>query len=213
MTLRGKLEIIAAIVLLAGGVLAFRSWLSEHDLRLHAEEQAKAQQTVQADAAAKAAELQKQMDVRDQAYTEQLKALDSKLQSATSPQQFAALVSQMAGLKQPIQVVTPAATSQNPNPTPVAQVPEIDFPQAKAYVTDCEQCKLDRAKLQADAADRASQAALAQKQIDSLKQEVNTWQTAAKGGSKWQRMKRAAKWFAIGAGAGAAALCGTGHCK
>ncbi|HLZ91093.1 MAG TPA: hypothetical protein VKQ28_05210 [Candidatus Acidoferrum sp.] len=212
-SLRAKLELLAAVILLVAAVLGFRTWLSEHDLRMRAEAQAKAQEAVQSQAAAQIAVLGKQMADRDAAYQAQLRSLDSRFSQAQSPDQIAQLVSGLMGLKQPIQIVTPAATAANPNPQPVAQVPVMDAPQAKAYIQECEACKAERAKLQADAADRAKQADLAQKQIEALKGEVTTWKTAAKGGTVLQRLGRAAKWVAIGAGAGAAALCGSGHCK
>jgi hypothetical protein len=204
------LLLVAGIV---AGFLGFRTWLSEHDLRLHAEEQSKAQQAVQAEVKSQMAELAKQMADRDAAYQTQLKSLGTKFQQAGTPDQLALIVSQLMGLKQPIQVVTPPANGGTTPQTPVAQIPVTDAPQVKAYFQECEQCKLDRAKLTADAADRAAQAALTQKQIDSLNKDVQIWKTTANGGTKWQRFKRASKWLAIGAGAGAVALCGTGHCK
>lgn len=198
---------------LVAGILGFRTWLSEHDLRLHAEEQSKTQQAVQSEVNAQMAALAKQMADRDAAYQSQLKSLDNRFSAAGSSDQLAQLVSQLMALQTPIKVVTPAATPENPHPTPVAQVSDIDAPRVKAYFQDCEQCKLDRTKLQADAATREQQAQLAQKTIDSLKTERDTWKTTAKGGSFMQRLGRAAKWLAIGAGAGAVAVCGSGHCK
>src|SRR5207247_62219 len=108
---------------------------------------------------------------------------------------------------------TPQPTAENPHPTPVAQVPEIDFPQVKAYAQDCEACKLQLPKLQADLADRAKQAELAQGQIDSLKQERESWKVAARGGTWKQRTVKAAKHGIIGGGIAIAVLCSLGHCK
>ncbi|GAC1632841.1 MAG: hypothetical protein NVS9B14_06580 [Candidatus Acidiferrum sp.] len=197
------LGVIAAGVV--AGVLAFRSWLSEHDARLKAEESSKAQVAVQAEVKSQIADLQKQMAERDAAYQSEVKALDTKFSQAATPRDLAQLVSQLMGLKTPIQVVTPSASGGNAHPEPVAQVPVADAPQVKAYFSECETCKAERAKLQADAADRIQQAALAQKEIESLKTERDTWKTAAKGGTRWQRIGRAAKWIAIGVGIGAAA--------
>ena len=198
---------------LAGGVLGFRTWLSEHDARLQAEERGKAAAAVQEQAQSQIAALAKEMADRDAQYRSQLQTLDTKFSRAVTPDQLAQLVSQIMGLKAPIQLVTPGASDGNAHPAPIAQVPQIDFPQAKAYVEQCEECKAERAKLQADAADRATQAKLAQQQIDSLKKENGDLQTALKGGGWWLRTKRAAKWLAIGGLAGGMALCGTGHCK
>jgi hypothetical protein len=212
-SLRAKVELLAAGVLLVGAVLGFRTWLSEHDARLQADAKAKAQEAVQQVAAEQVAALQKQIGDRDAAYQLQLQSLDKKFAAAGSPEQIAQLAAQLMGLREPIQIVTPATTAENPKPQPVAQVPLADAPQAEQYIRDCEACKAERTKLQADAADRAKQADLAQKQIDALKSEVKTWQTAAKGGTVLQRFGRAAKWVVIGAGAGAVALCSSGHCR
>lgn len=213
LSLRAKLEIAAVVIAIVAGGFGLRTWLSEHEARVQAEAQAKAQEVVQSDLKTQINELGTEMANRDAAYQEQLKTLDAKFATAQNPNQITQLVAQLMGLKQPIQIVTPAATPGNPNPAPVAQVSTLDAPQVKSYVQDCEQCKLDRTKLTADAATRQQQAELAQKQIASLQNEVTTWKTAAKGGTTWQRLKRGAKWFAIGAGVGAAAVCGSGHCK
>jgi hypothetical protein len=142
---------------------------------------------------------------RDAAYQAQLQTLNTKFSQAASPDQIAQLVTQLMGLKQPIQILTPAPTAQNPNPQPVAQVPLVDAPQAKAYLQDCEECKAARVKLQADVADREQQMAAAQKQIDSLKTERDTWEKTAKGGTKLQRIGRAMKWIGVGVVVGLAA--------
>ena len=55
---------------------------------------------------------------------------------------------------------------------------------------------------------------LAQKQIDALKTERDeAVKKASQGGGFWSRVRRSVKWAAIGAGIGAAAVCGSGHCK
>jgi hypothetical protein len=205
MTLRVKLEIAAVVTALVLCVVGGRMWLEEHDARLRAEESSKAQQAVQADARAEIAAIQKQMADRDAAYQAQLQTLNTKFSQAASPDQIAQLVTQLMGLKQPIQILTPAPTAQNPNPQPVAQVPLVDAPQAKAYLQDCEECKAARVKLQADVADREQQMAAAQKQIDSLKTERDTWEKTAKGGTKLQRIGRAMKWIGVGVVVGLAA--------
>lgn len=158
-------------------------------------------------------EIQKQANEREASYQLQLASLKQQWQSAVTPQQIAAIVQQVMKLNAPIQFVTPPATPANPNPTPVAQIPSEDAPQVKAYVQECETCKLQVPKLQADLADREAQMALAQKQIDSLKAERDAAVKAEKGGSWLQRVGRAGKYLLIGAGAGAALLCGSGHCK
>lgn len=150
---------------------------------------------------------------READYKAAQKAQQEKFQQAVTPAQISQLVAQVMGLKQPVQIVTPAPTPTNPNPQPVAQVSLEDAPQVKAYVADCETCKLEVPKLQADLADRQAQMALAQKQIESLQTQRDAAVKASKGGSWLRRAARAGKYLIIGAGAGAALLCGSGHCK
>jgi hypothetical protein len=194
-------------------VIFGRAWISEHDARLRAEEQNKAQAAMQKQAQDQISALSKQVADRDATYQTALATLDKKFSQAATPDQTAQLAAALMGLRAPITVVSPAPSAANPNPTPVAEVPQSDFPQAKTYIQECEQCKLDRDKLTKDAADRATEAALAQKQIEAVKAERDTWEKAAKGGSVLQRIRKGAKWFAWGAVAGAVALCGSGHCR
>lgn len=205
MTLRLKIELIVGALLLLGAVLGAKVWLDEHDSRIKAEASVAAQQQLQQQYQAQVSDLAKTMAERDSAYQQQVKALDIRFQSAATPQQTASLIASLMGLKQPIVLSTPAATHANPNPATVAQISSLDFPQAKAYVESCETCKLNLAKATADAADRQSQAALAQLQIDSLKKENTSLQQAVKGGTFFQRFGKAAKYLIIGAAIGAVA--------
>lgn len=164
-----------------------------------------AQKAVQAEYQKQFSDLAKMMAERDIAYRQQIDLLDKKYTQAVTPQQIATLVSQVMGLKQPVTLVTPPATISNPNPVPVAQISTLDAPQVKAYVQDCETCKLERDKIRLDLADRQKQQELAQKQIESLKQQRDSAVTAAKGGT-W--IKRGLKGLKVAACAGGGAAAG-----
>lgn len=213
MTLRLKIELAIALVLLGALGVGAKVWLDEHDNRIKAEASVAAQAQLQQQYQAQVSDLQKQVDARDAIYQAEKKAQDLKFQTAVNPVQIAQLVAQVMGLKSPITISTPLPTAQNPNPTPVAQIPQLDFPQAKAYVQQCEECKLNLAKATADAADRESQAHLAQLQIDSLKKENLSLQQAIKGGTFFQRLGKATKYLIIGGAAALVATCTAGHCK
>lgn len=161
-----------------------------------------AQATYQKQLTQQMADVQKQMADRDAAYQQQVQSLQTKLQQAATPNQIATLAAQVMGLRQPIEIKTPPATAQQPNPQPVAVVSTEDAPRVKAYISDCETCKLELPKAKADLADRQAQMALAQKQIDSLKVERDAAVKASKGGSAFQRFTRAAKFIIIGGGIG-----------
>lgn len=113
-----------------------------------------AQASMQKEYQGQISDLKKQKDQRDVQIQGLQSALNQKFQSAITPQQVAQLVTQLMGLKEPVQVTTPQPTPTKPNPQPVAVVPLEEAPQAKQYFADCETCKLSLAKAQADAEDR-----------------------------------------------------------
>jgi hypothetical protein len=199
-----RLEISAVLAVVVVGVIA----LKEHDAKI--KEQAVAQAVVdtakkdQATYAQQVSDLAKQMADRDAAYQQQMRALDTRLQQAQSPGQIATLAAQVMGLKQPIQIIQPAPTAENPHPAPVAEVSTLDAPQVKAYVQQCEECKLNISKATADAADRQAQANLAQLQIDSLKKENTALVVQAKGGTVLKRTLKILKVAACATAGGAA---------
>lgn len=213
MTLRLKIELIVGALLLLGAVLGAKVWLDEHDSQIKAEASVAAQQQIQQQYQAQVSDLAKRLEERDALYQQKVNALSSEFQKAATPQQIAQLAATMMGLKQPITIATPQPTALNPNPQPVAQISTLDAPQVKAYVQQCEECKLNLAKATADAADRESQAHLAQLQIDSLKKENTSLQQAVKGGTFFQRLGKATKYLIVGAAGGVVAICATGHCK
>jgi FtsZ-binding cell division protein ZapB len=202
MTLRVKLELFAGLIVVVLLVIGAHEWIAEREARIKAEAVVTAQAQVQQQVAQQITALQKQMADQDAAYQAQVKTLAGKFANAVTPAQLAQLSSQLMGLRVPVQVLTPTPTADNPHPSPVAEIPQVDFPQAKAYIQDCEQCKLDRTKLTADAATRQQEAVLAQKQIDSLKTENSALQVAVKGGTVWQRVGKAAKYLLIGGAIG-----------
>lgn len=212
MTLRVKLEIAAVVLVLLLVGIGLYSYQIERENRIRAEATTQAQQDVQKQLAQQVSDLAKQMAARDAVYQSELQTLGSKFQSATSPAQIAQLVAGLMGLKQPVTITTPPATPQDPHPLPVAQVPLEDAPQVKAYVEQCETCKLNLAKATSDAADRAKQAELAQQTIDSLKKGNDTLTVALKGGTWKQRAWRDTKTAAFGGAVVLILACALGHC-
>jgi type II secretory pathway pseudopilin PulG len=90
--------------------------------------------------------------------------------------------------------------------SPTAQIPAVDLKPLFDFVQDCRACQAQLATAKLDAADNATK-------IAALTRERDAAITAAKGGSFWRRLRRNILWFAVGAGAGAVAVCGTGHCR
>lgn len=197
------LGVVVAGLLLAG--FAASGWIAAREDRIRGEERTKAAEETRA-------EIQKQQDVLaatvkqlEAEHERRLAALDQRFAQASSPQQVAQLAAQLMQLKQPIQFVTPSATPENPHPQPIAQVAAEDTPQVKAYLQQCENCKLNLETATKRLSYAEQQQELARQDLTQVTKERDQWRKAAKGGSVWTRMKRNAKWFFIGAGAGAIA--------
>jgi hypothetical protein len=107
-----------------------------------------------------------------------------------------------------LQSPTPAvqAAQQDLPDAPSAQIPSADLKPLFDYVQDCRACQAQLAAAKLNSADDATKLAAVTRERDAAL-------TAAKGGTFWQRLRRNALWFAVGAGAGAVAMCGTGHCR
>jgi hypothetical protein len=77
-------------------------------------------------------------------------------------------------------------------------IPNQDLKPLYDFALDCKSCQAKLANVQGDLTDvRAKTAALTKERDAALR--------AAKGGGTWKRIARAAKWFAMGAAAGALA--------
>jgi septal ring factor EnvC (AmiA/AmiB activator) len=91
----------------------------------------------------------------------------------------------------------PSSATTNPSQAQVIIAAE-DLKPLHDFTLDCQACQAKLASAQGDLADEKSKSsALTQERDQALK--------IARGGSAWRRIARAAKWFAIGAAAGAVA--------
>lgn len=202
------------IVLLAIAGYLGSSWMAAHDAQVKLDATLAAQKTVidqeQKDRDAHAAADK----VRDAQTAATIASMQKAISNVQTPAQIAAwLPKQAPSLPQPITIQMPAATPQNPTPAAAASIPQADLPILRNQVEACQECAVKLASAQQDVASRDEQLKLAGEQLSALQRERDAAVTASKGGGFWSRVKRGAKFFLIGAGAGAAALCGTGHCK
>ena len=206
--LKTKLEVGAiAVALVIGGIA-----LHEHDAKVKEQAVAQAvidtQTQVQADNDKKIGDLQKQLDARDAASKAQLADMAKTVALLKTPQQ------QVNWSQDQLATALKGITIQlDSKGQAVATIPAATVPQLPQVIEQCKECEVKLAVATADATDRQAQANLAQLQIDSLRKENMALVVQAKGGSTWSRTARALKYIVIGAGVGAVAVCGSGHCK
>ena len=212
MTLKRKIEIGAFVAALALAAFLFKNWLDAHDAMVHAQATVAASEDAKKTIDAAIADLKATQAAKDAETKQEIAAIGNRVGAAQSPQQIAELVAGYMGLKQPITFQTPAPTAENPHPTPQAVISTDDTPQIKAYVQECETCKVALPAANAKALNLNAQLQqMTAKDAEDAK-EAATWKTAAKG-TFWSNTKRAGKWTAIGVGIGVVACAATGKCK
>jgi hypothetical protein len=205
LTLRHKLEIAGAVLALVVIGIVGGSWLGAREEGIRLKATLDAQNAVIADAGKREA-------TRDAALKESLAQLEDLKKRTQTPAQVVQQLPQVLPLPQPITLNLPAAVSQGDpklagvQPGQTATIPAADLKPLFDFAASCKECQAKVLVLQQDKADDTVK-------LVALTKERDEAVTAAKGGSKWQRIKRGAKWFGIGALGGAAALCGSGHCK
>jgi hypothetical protein len=188
--------IVVSLAALVAAALLANSWLSAREDRVHLAATLEAQRVVIAAAEqreqARAAELRTALD--------QITALKRRVQT---PQQAAAqLPATLPPLPEPIEIHVPEPDPNAPKdqapPPATATIPQSDLKPLFDYVQDCRACQVQLTATRADLADeRTKSEAIAHERDAAIK--------AGKGGSFWSRVKRGAKWFAIGAAVGAVA--------
>jgi len=197
-----KLAEILVPVLLA--ITIFVSWQADRRDRAQlATQLAAAQQTI-AQAAAS------QHD-RDTQLTQTLAQIAAQKQSSVTPAQILKDLPTALSLPAPIALQTEALQTGSPgtatlpsNPTPKsgqatdAILPAADLKPLYDFALDCKACRAKLAAAQSDLTDEKTKTVALTKERDAAVR-------AAKGGSVLRRIVRAAKWFAIGAAAGAVA--------
>jgi cytoskeletal protein RodZ len=199
---REKVLAIAIPSVLFVGFLIFvgYGWMQEHDARLKAETQT-GQQQKQIDG------LQQQQTDAQNSLNKQLTALEKSRQTpATAAQLVSDASSLLPNLPVPLQVQTAAKNPTLPD-APATQtviIPEADFKGIRDAQIACEENTAKLATCQTLSDESKHQLQLTEEQRDE-------WKTAAKGGSIWHRALGAARWFAVGAGAGAGLYAATHH--
>jgi hypothetical protein len=202
---------LVALVLVASILFAWRS-AREEQIKLAAELKVTQQALNDANERQKA---------RDEALTEQLKKLAEKKAAVKTPAQALKALPSVLPLPVPLAFdeseaarATPGAQSRVtvppensgranalPGSAPIAkaEMPVADLKPLYDFAVDCRACQARLLAAEANLKDeQVKTQALGRERDDALKM--------AKGGSVTRRIMRAAKWFAIGAAAGAVAV-------
>ena len=201
---------IAAVALFLGS-----SWMRAHDAQVKLAATLDAQKTV-IDQAQKERDAHAAEDARRDAQTNAtIASMQQALKNVQTPAQIAAYLQKAVApaVPAPITIQIPKATPESPEPPAQVQIPQEDLPVLRNQVEACQECFVKLASAQQDAASLKSQLQLAGEQLSAVQKERDAAVKASKGGGFWSRVKRGVKFFLIGAGAGAAAVCGSGHCK
>lgn len=212
MTLLKYWREILLLVLAAAAFYAGKQWMAARDARTAMDATISAQGQIIAQQKDQMNKLAAQIATRDEATTNELAAMQAQVKKLATAQQIAAWLPKQLPLPEPTTIEIPPATKANPAPPATATIPQPDLPVIRDFVESCRECQLKLSVAQQDEAAKDQQLKLAGEQLSAAEAQRDAAIKAAKGGSFWKRLRSNAHWFLIGAGAGAAALCGTGHC-
>jgi hypothetical protein len=135
---------------------------------------------------------------RDAQLAQTLATLAAEKRTIVTPAQIVRELPSQISLPSPIVLQSAPELPNSPAPKTNAVIPAEDLKPLYDFTIDCKACQSKLATAQSDLTDeRAKTVALTRERDDALR--------IARGGSAWRRIRRAAKWFLIGAAAGAIA--------
>jgi hypothetical protein len=193
-------EILVGVAFL---VTLFTAWRADRRDRAQLQTQLNAaQQTLAA--------LSARQSSRDAQLEKTLAHLAAEQEAIRTPAQALQSLPSVLPLPSPLQAANTAQDQTRTSPANVAASPQIpaapapvmiptaDLKPLYDFASNCKACQAKLAAAQADLADERAKSKAIEKQRDDALH-------AAKGGSVWRRIGRAAKWFLIGGAAGALA--------
>ena len=200
-----KLAALLVVVVLAASV--FFAWREARKEQVALQVELKTTQQALTEAAARQAS-------RDAAVKDLVAGLKKIEATVQKPAQVVAALPSVLTLPEPITIETEPPASKNhvdgigrPGSLPNDVAPKVNFPAADLkplydFSANCKACQAKLGTAQADLADEKVKSQALSRERDDVLQ-------AARGGSVFRRIARAAKWFAIGAAAGAIAARAT----
>jgi hypothetical protein len=212
---RLHLEIVGGILACATVGYAGVTWLQEHDARLKAEATIAANQAKEKDADRREESLKDEIARRDEAAADREAKMLDAVKNLKTPAQIAPFIQHdlAPGSSQPIVVSIPQPTKENPTPNATISLAQADLSVLRDRLSKCD---LDADKLNVCQADRVTDADRLRNagvKLSAVENERDAIALELKGGTFWRRTKTALKYIGITAGATAAAMCGTGHCR
>jgi hypothetical protein len=202
MTLGSWLKGAAALIALVAAASVYFAWRgTQHEqARLKAELQATQKALADADA---------RQQARNVELAQLLARLNEKKATVQNPAQIVTALPDVLPLPTPLTVpaqtanaglpATPGGSKQpTVTPNPKLQLPAENLKSLYDFAVNCQECQAQLAATQANLKDE-------QTKTQALSRERDTALQAARGGSVLRRVVRAAKWFVIGAAAGAVA--------
>ena len=192
-----RLAVIAFALILVTALAS--AWRSVRRERLQLQQQLAETQHALTDAAAR-------QRTRDAALASTLAVIDRQRASVRTPRQVVQKLPEVLPLPVPIQWPLPPPVPTEPenppykdqSPAPPLRLPSEDLKPLYDFALGCQGCQARLRTAQADLLDE-------QTKTEALRRERDSALRAARGGSALQRVARAAKWFLIGAAAGALA--------
>jgi len=202
MTLRSWLKGAAVVIAVVLGLSVYFAWRGAQQEQAQLKEAMQAAQKALADADAR-------QQSRNAELGQMLAQLNAKKSSIQSPAQIVKALPDVLPLPIPLTLsAQPAgaglpATQGGPKqpvepPNPKVQLPAEDLKPLYDFAVDCRECQAQLAAAQGNLKDE-------QTKTQALSRERDAALQAARGGSVMRRVVRAAKWFVIGAAAGAVA--------
>jgi hypothetical protein len=135
---------------------------------------------------------------RDAQLAQTLATLAAEKRATVTPAQIVRELPAQLPLPSPIALQSAPASPNSPSPQPNAVIPAEDLKPLYDFTIDCNACKAKLAAAQADLTDE-------RKKTTSLTHERDDALRIARGGTALRRIACAAKWFLLGAAAGAIA--------
>jgi hypothetical protein len=135
---------------------------------------------------------------RDNQLAQTLATLAAERRTIVTPAQIVHDLPSQISLPSPLVLESAPASANSQTPQTNAVIPAEDLKPLYDFTLDCKACQAKLSAAQSDLVDeRQKTAALTRERDDALR--------IARGGSILRRIRRAAKWFLIGAAAGAVA--------